>query len=174
MARLIRLTPEIRADFVAYLDGELDEPAAERIETVLAQSNVARKDVEELAQAYELLDFLPRYEASAQFAEETLATIRLSELRPDYRETRWFQMLVSGSKVLVWMMGLLAIVSVAFLATRRWVPLESDLLVRELPVIERLDTYSEVGSIEFLERLDRQGALLEEMSGESGRTGEGP
>jgi len=174
MPQLIRLTPEIRADFVAYLDGELDEQAAERIETVLAQSNVARKDVEGLAQTYELLDVLPRHEASAEFADKTMATIRFSEWRPDYRETKWFRTLRGSLHVLIWMIALVAVVMAAFLATRRWVPSEADVLVHELPIIERLDTYSEVGGIEFLERLDRQGAMLEEMSRESRSDGGGP
>ncbi len=164
MDKLIRLTPEIRSDFVAYLDGELDEQATERIEAVLAQSNVARNDVEGLAQTYELLDALPRYEASAEFAEQTVASIRISELRPDYRESKWYHMAGSGLRVLGWMAGLVAVVAVSFLITRRWVPTEEDVLLEDLPVIEQLDTYSEVGSIEFLKLLDRQPTLLNEMA----------
>ncbi len=171
MDKLTRLTPEIRSDFVAYLDGELDEQATERIEAVLAQSNVARNDVEGLAQTYELLDALPRYEASAEFTEQTVASIRISELRPDIRESQWFRMAGSGLRVLGWMTGLVAVIAISFLITRRWLPTEQDVLLQDLPVIEQLDIYSEVGSVEFLKLLDRQPALLKEMTPESQPTG---
>ncbi|MGD9855758.1 MAG: anti-sigma factor, partial [Planctomycetaceae bacterium] len=134
MAQLIRLTPEIRADLVAYLDGELDERATERIETVLAQSNVARNDVEGLAQTYELLDLLPRYAAPAEFTEQTIASIRISELRPDYRQAPWFRVARQSLLMLVWMAALVAVIAVSYLATRRWTQTDADTLVREFPV----------------------------------------
>jgi anti-sigma factor RsiW len=164
MAQLIRLTSEIRADLVAYLDGELDEQATERIEAVLAQSNVARNDVEALAQTYELLDVLPRYEAPAEFTAQTLASIRVSELRPDFRQSTWFRRARGNLIALAWMAALATVIALSFLATRRWVQTEADVLIRELPVIEQLDVYSEVGSVEFLQLLDRQTDLLQEMS----------
>lgn len=167
MAQLIRLTPEVRADLVAYLDGELDDQAAERIEAVLAQSNVARNDVEALARTYELLDSLPRYAAPDSFTEQTLATIRVSEMRPDYRQSEWYRILRGSLPVLGWMAALAAVVGVSYLTTHRWMPRESDRLLRELPVIEQLDVYSEIGGIEFLQLLDRQPGLLREMAPES-------
>lgn len=174
MTRLIRLTPEIRSDFVAYLDGELDEQAAERIETVLAQSGVARNDIERLAQSYELLDALPRYEATAEFTAQTMESVRLSEQRTKFRQTSWFRAGRDGLIVLLWMVALITVISGAYLLTHRWLPSEADLLVRELPVIERLDIYSEIGSVEFLERLDGQETLKEKMAPETTRSRSGP
>ena len=91
MAKLIRLTPELRDDFVAYLDGELSDEAAERVELVIAQSEVARSDMEGLARTYETLDTLGRPEASDDFAERTMATIRVDDLRADPRDMPWYR-----------------------------------------------------------------------------------
>jgi hypothetical protein len=170
MPRLIRLTPELRSDFVAYLDGELDEQATERIETVLAQSGVARKDVECLARTYELLDVLPRFEADGTFTERTMESLRLREQGPHEWFSQWQAAARGGVSVLGWMLALLMVIGVTFLVSHRWPRSEADVLVRELPLIEQLDAYSEVGSVEFLERLSAQQTMLEEMSAE-GRGG---
>ncbi len=166
MSKLIRITPEIRADFVAYLDGELDEQAVERIEGVLAHSNVARNDVEGLAQIYELLDVLPRYEVSSEFTEQTMASIRVSELKPDLREAEWYRVLKDGLPLLAGLVALVSIIAVCFVAANRWVVTDTEILVRDLPVIEQLDVYSEVGSVDFLLRLANDGQLIDEMKSE--------
>ena len=167
MSKLIRITPEIRADFVAFLDGELDEQAADRIEGVLAQSNIARKDVDALAQVYNLLDELPRYEVSPEFTEQTMASIRFSELKPDVRQSEWFQRLKEMVPVAVGGVALIAIVALCFLAANHWIVTDEERLVRDFPVIEQLDVYSEVGSVDFLLRLANDGQLIEEMRSEA-------
>lgn len=46
-----------------------------QLESVLADSPVARKDVEMLVRTYELLDLLPRTEVMIQFTQRTMATV---------------------------------------------------------------------------------------------------
>jgi len=167
MSKLIRLTAELRDDFVAYLDGELDEDATERIEKVIAQSEVARSDMEALAQTYELLDSLDRPEASDDFAERTMATIRVDELRADPRDTWWYRLSHQGGVFALWAAAFAGVATLAYLATNRWYRTPSDDLVENLPLIEQLDLYTEVGSIEFLERLSAQDALLQEIRPET-------
>lgn len=164
MAKLVRLNPEIRDDFVAYLDGELDEAETERIEAVIGQSEVARSDMEGLAKTYEFLDILERPEASGDFAERTMATIRVDELRADPRDSLWYKLSQRGGILAAWVAGLFAMAVLGFLATSQWVQTPSDQLVEDLPLIENIDLYTEVGSIEFLQRLSAQDALLEEMA----------
>lgn len=171
MAKLTRLTPEIRADFVAYLDGELDEQTAERIESVLAHNTIARNDVDLLAQTYDLLDVLPRYEASEDFAEQTMATIRISELKPDLRETEGYRLFKRGLLVLAATVALMAVIAASYLGGHRWIITDSDLLLRDLPVIEQLDVYSDVHSVEFLQRLANDGQLIDEMMSEAQNAG---
>lgn len=163
MADFKRLTSEQRTNLVAYLDGELDEGEVREIETVLAQSTIARTDVEGLARTYEMLDLLERPKASVDFTEKTLATVQLEQVKGDVRDTRWEKysrlLLIFGG----WTIGLLGVTSVAFLATNQWMPRPEDELLRELPVIEELDAFAEVDNVVFLQRLARQTALLNEM-----------
>jgi hypothetical protein len=162
-SKLIRLTPEVRADFAAYLDGELEPAATERIEAVLAQSEVARKDLEELVGAYELLDVLPRYRALSEFTGQTLETIRLDELPRDYRSTRWYQWLQTALPLVGWILALLGITISGYLATHRGIRTGTDRLLQDLPVVEQADLYSEIGTAEFLKRLAADDALLDEL-----------
>ena len=66
------LNEEDRANLVAYLDGELDEHAARDLEARLANDPRARAEAETLRRTWELLDYLPRAEASGSFTHRTL------------------------------------------------------------------------------------------------------
>ena len=57
--------------------------------------------------------------------------------------------------------------TVGFLATNVWVPDETEMLVEDLPVIQNLDLYREVGEIEFLKDLQRLGYLLDDPDPDS-------
>jgi hypothetical protein len=163
-SRLVRLTADLRGDFAAYLDGELDEAAVERIESALAQSEVARSDMEALAQTYEWLDLLERPQASAEFLARTMAAVRTDGLKSDPRDTRWYRTGRSIGVVAAWGAALAATALLAFLSANRWIETPSDRLVEELPLIEQLDLYTEVGGIEILQRLSAQERLLQEMA----------
>lgn len=66
------LSAEERDNLVAYLDGELNEAAARELESKLARNPDARQELEALKRSYELLDYLPRPDASPQFTSRTL------------------------------------------------------------------------------------------------------
>jgi hypothetical protein len=67
------LAPDpVEAELVAYLDGELDPPAARRVEARIAADPKLRARAESLKRSYDLLDFLPKPEPSAAFASRTL------------------------------------------------------------------------------------------------------
>lgn len=166
MDKLSRLTTEQRSDLVAYLDGELEDEATVAIESVLAQSNVARNDVEMLARTYDLLDQLPRVTAPEQFTEQTMTTIRLDQVRPDITETRWYQQFRRGSVLFVWTLAMVAASAVGFQITNAWVPNEEEVFVNDFDVIQDLDFYKEIGSFEFLEDLHRKADLAKEIEPE--------
>lgn len=159
MDKLSRLTSEQRGDLVAYLDGELGDDQTAAIEGVLAQSNVARNDVEMLARTYDMLDLLPRATAPEAFTEETMSTIRLDGVRPDITETQWYQRLRRGSMFFAWTLAMIAASALGFQITNAWVPNDDEILVEDFDVIQDLDVYKEVGTYEFLEDLHRQPAL---------------
>jgi len=63
-------------DLIAYLDGELDEPEARAIEDRLTSDPNARAEAEAYKKTYDLLDYLPKPEASPDFATRTLTRIQ--------------------------------------------------------------------------------------------------
>jgi len=165
MDKLARLNPEDRDNLTAYLDGELDENATRRIESILTSSSVARNDIEVLTRTYDLLDLLPRPTVPADFTERTVATAKLEGYRKPVTQHEWFRQLKLNLPLAGWSLGILALACLGFAMTNRWLPRNDTLLLKELPVIQNLDVYTEVGSVEFLEELSHQHQLLEEIQG---------
>jgi anti-sigma factor RsiW len=88
------LNDEDRANLVAYLDGELDERAARALEARLATDPQARAEAESFRRTWEMLDYLPRAEASTTFANRTLEKLAVqtgprSLVRPPRRLPWW-------------------------------------------------------------------------------------
>jgi anti-sigma factor RsiW len=162
MEKFPRLSPERREDLVAYLDGELDEDASREIERTLALSPVARNEVEMLTRTFELLDALPAARATDEFTDRTLATVRMTGAGTALTERPWFQQMRRGLIVVGCVVALSAVAAVGFLATNAWVPDESAMLIEDLPVIENLDAYREVGDVRFLKELQVKGYLADD------------
>lgn len=148
-----RLTPGERANLVAYLDGELPETEAQAIGTKLTQSATARREVEALTRAWELLDHLPRPTASESLTERTLTEARLIQeghgrLEMALRQ-RARHLLLQSTWVAVSFLAFAA----AFAATRWLWPDPTARLARELSIAEHLEEYRDVGTFEFLKEL---------------------
>ena len=155
MPRIPRLTADQRANLVAYLDGELDEADVRGIEVTLAGSDVARHEVEMLSRTWELLDALPRETASAEFTQRTLATVHV---QTEQRQPPRWRGAVDPVLTSLGYAGVLAAAGlVGYAAGSRWIPRESDRLVRDLPLLERLNAYQDAGSVEFLRELELRG-----------------
>jgi hypothetical protein len=149
----LRLTPDERADLVAYVDGELPESHARTISTKLTKSATARREVEMLQKTWEMLDHLPRPQVTEQFSEKTVSHIRRLELQGN----TWEPILVAWS-ARVGRLALYLLIAGAFLglgySLTRWAwPDKTTRLVRDLTLADRLDEYLEVGSFEFLSQL---------------------
>ena len=146
------LNEDDRALLIAYLDGELDEEATQKVETRFSQDSTFRFEAMSLRRTWELLDFLPKVEPSATFAHRTLASLT----------TR----LPAGSAGLIpggwkfkatWAAAVLIAGVVGFVIVTCWLPHEpSDKeLVRDLHIIENKRLYEQVGSLDYLRELDR-------------------
>jgi anti-sigma factor RsiW len=147
-----RLTPDERADLVAYIDGELPETHSRSIATKLTQSVTARREVEMLEKTWELLDYLPLPRVTEQFSEKTISRIQRLELGGAWEPTvaAWTALL--GRAMLYLLIGATSL-GLGYAATR-WVwPDPTERLVRDLTLAEHLDEYLEVGSFEFLSQL---------------------
>jgi len=146
-----RLTPSERNNLVAYLDGELNEAEARAINTKLAHSATARREVELLEKTWELLDHLPRPKAPADFTARTLTQaeqlkLQRDVLHPTFRLWAWrFVKAVLSVAISLLAFG-------AGYAITRWVwPDETARLARDLPIAEHLDELRDVGTFQFLE-----------------------
>ncbi|WP_437192125.1 anti-sigma factor family protein [Planctomicrobium sp. SH527] len=165
MGKLTRLSTEDRENLAAYLDGELDENSTRRIESVLTSSEVARNEVDVLAQTYDMLDLLPRPRAAGDFTEKTLATAKLTEYRKPLTQHQWFRSARKGAIFAGWGLALLTAGVVGYSLAFRWIPRQDDFLLQQLPLIQKLDVYVETGNIEFVKELSAQKQLLKELQG---------
>lgn len=169
MEKISRLNTEARSNLVAYLDGELDEETSRGIERELVRSPVVRNEVESLTRTWEMLDLLPKTDATEQFTEQTLTAIRLDEYREPLSDKWWFQRARRGVVLAGWAAGLAVAAGLGFVITNRAIPNEPELLVRELPLIESLDIYTEVDNIDFIKDLQRDDLFNEESHADSGQ-----
>ena len=163
MSESTELPQEQRDNLVAYLDGELNDETTQGIEQSLARSAKVRQEVEALRVTWDMLDHLPRTRASDEFTEKTLSTIKTGDIHQQVPDTTRRNRARNGVVWAVGAAGLVLAAGLGFFATNRWVSTEADDLVRELPVIERFEVYTEVGSVEFLRELQESGVFDEEL-----------
>lgn len=156
-------------ELVAYLDGELGEAAASEIDDALAGNASAREDVEKLSRTWDLLDLLPEAKASSDFTKETLTVIqtRQPKTAPEAETILLPAPADSGPRRMAarWLIragGFVALTLAAaagFNSSFRKGADPIDELLRELPLIQRLDQYREAGDIEFLQQLQESGLV---------------
>ncbi len=149
----LRLTPDERADLVAYIDGELPDATARALSTKLTQSATARREVELLKKTWELLGHLSFPAVDERFAERTITEIRQLELKTPAWEAPFRS--VTSWAVQAAIYAALAVLGLgAGYAATRWLwPDPSARLGRDLSLAEHLDEYLEVGSFDFLNQL---------------------
>jgi len=154
-------------ELVAYLDGELDPESSRDVERRLSQDADYRQRLRQLQQSWDLLDRLPKADVDASFTQSTVALIAvkagddvevIKERRSKRRRIlRWIGV---GGVAVAFLVGYALVYSVAVRHNRR--------LLRDLPVIERIDEYRYAESIEFLQMLDDEGLFVEEAIEDDG------
>jgi hypothetical protein len=149
----LRLTPDERANLVAYIDGELPDAAARVLSTKLTHSATARQEVEILKKTWELLGHLPLPTVDPHFTERTITEIR----RIDLKSPAWESSVKSASSWAVQIVAYLVVAGVAVglgYAGSRWLwPDPSARLASSLSMAEHLDEFLEIGSFESLKEL---------------------
>lgn len=146
---------ETRAELVAYLDGELDHAAARQVERRLSEDPDYRRQLQQLQRTWDLLDHLPRVEASSSFATTTIEMVALTaaddvgNLEQRSRRRRLGLWSLQGLSVLA--AGLLG-----FLALRSAQQAPERQFLRDLPVIENVDLYLIADDIDFVRMLERE------------------
>jgi anti-sigma factor RsiW len=159
------LNEQQRADLVAYLDGELKGEAVQKVETQLALDPGARLEAEALRRTWELLDFLPRPELSAEFTQRTVSQVlpvqagaRSAATAPKRRP--W----LFGAG---WAAAVLLAATAGYMGTRLLVPKQpgEPELVRDLRIIENKRLYELAEDMDFLRQLDSPDLFGDESAG---------
>ena len=159
MPQIARLTADDRDDLVAYLDGELGEDEGTRIEAALSSSPVARHEVEMLTRTWDLLDLLPEEGAGEAFTERTLSAARAENAVVPLRDRPAAAIARRSAVAGAWLAAAAGCGAVGYLAAARWVPRETDPIVRDLPLLQDLPLLRDAYSVEFLMELERTGVL---------------
>ena len=149
MADLQPLNEDERAELIAYLDGELDDNSAAKIEAQINCDPRVRAEAEALRRSWGLLDYLPKPEPSPQFTQRTVT--KASVLAPTLldRARRWRRLVVgAGWAAALIVAGVLGYASVPL---SREKPAETkpddqdQQMVRDLRVIDQLPGYQNAG-----------------------------
>ena len=165
-------------DLIAYLDGELDEGAASRIEQALSQDSSLQVQADVLAQTFEMLEVLSPPKASQEFTQRTMESVHLSSVEsPDadadlQAETLEAPVLVSPTTPIrtatgvnapsaalmsLWAAGLVVSAATGFLMTNQWIGRATHDERHDMPLIERLDVIRSVDDLEFIKSLEERG-----------------
>ncbi|OHB70991.1 MAG: hypothetical protein A2V70_15250 [Planctomycetes bacterium RBG_13_63_9] len=151
----------LEEQLVAYLDGELDAESTRRIDELLASSTKARRRLQQLDRAWELLDELDTPQVGEAFTHTTLemVTTAASEeaersLAEAPRRRRRRRTIAAAALLTAGLAG--------FLTVYWFWPDPNKELIRNLPVLERLDEYQHAGDIEFLRMLHQRKLFSEE------------
>lgn len=155
------IDPALRDELVAYLDGELDSQASRRIEAMLASDADVRRAMQGLDRTWQMLEELDRPAVGEDFTRTTLemtAVAAASDMaatgRTAPKRRRWRWLLAGG--------GVAAAALVGFVAVAALTPDPNRQLLRDLPLVENLDQYRQVDSIEFLRMLQEEKLFMEE------------
>jgi anti-sigma factor RsiW len=152
----------IDEEIVAYLDGELQPEDAARVELRLSKDAAYRARLGQLQQAWDMLDNLRRTEADDDFVQSTVAMVAVQA----DEEAKTQAIRAQRRRNFVWL-ALSAVVLLAatmsFAVVHRISNRDNRRLVRDLPVIEHVDEYSNIGSFEFLKELERQNLFAAEV-----------
>ncbi len=149
----LRLSPDERADLVAYVDGELPEGVSRSLSTKLTHSGTGRLEVEMLKKTWELLGYLPLPAAPPDFADRTVTEIRRRETRSPAWDPRVKTWTARTGYVVAYLVLAVLGLGLGYVGTRWFWPDPSARLNRDLTLAEHLDEYLEAGSFDFLRQL---------------------
>ncbi len=146
---------------VAYLEGELDAEGAHQVEHRLATEDKVRQRLQELAQSWDLLDYLPGATADETFARTTVEMVAVAA-EHELSEKSTAQ---AGRKTRRYVAGIAAVAAaivIGFFATKLVWSNPNDELLRDLPVIENVDLYRQAGDIDFVRQLGDENQFSDE------------
>lgn len=153
---------EVVERLTAYLDGELDAAETRAVEAQLAADPSWARELQRLQRAWDLLDRLPRHDASADFTQSTVemaaldAAAEIVAVERPRPKRRWADRgLALG--------GLLAAAVAGYLLVDALRPRRDDELLRSLPLLRHFEVYARIEpgeTAEFARLLRDRGTVL--------------
>ena len=162
-----QLDPAIREQLVAYLDGELDADNSRRVEELLANDPRVRATMQGFDRTWELLDELDAPPVRDGFTQTTLEMVALAAAK-DAEHARTEAPRRRRRRLLLAAAGLAAAGLAGFLGVMVLLPNPNRQLLQDLPMLENLDEYREIDTIDFLRLLARERLFVEEGDAGSG------
>lgn len=153
-----------RENLTAYLDGEVDEETARSIEARINTEPELRLAADAMKQAWDMLDYLPKTEASSNFTNKTLERLEIHKPVSTMsmpRAMAWQKPLV----YVLWALGLLIAFVVGFSVARVQGPtlpnssqyspnqVEETLQNRQ-HLLENKQLYDPIDNLDFLKGLE--------------------
>lgn len=150
------MTPEERENLVAYLDRELDDEQTQEVEQFLAREETARRDCDALVRTWDLLDALARPRVTAEFTHRTVASLQSLELPPRVGFAVPWKWIGRGVVLVLWGLVIALWGRSAYQFAKHRLPGNTTRFLDDLPLVDRLPAYQEVGQVDFLEALKRR------------------
>jgi anti-sigma factor RsiW len=148
-------------ELVAYLDGELPDADRARIDKLLVDDIAYQRKLAQLQKAWDLLDLLQKSEPDAEFARSTVEMVAIQQDKDAEQQRSHAQW-----KKMAWLAasGLAAVLlaSVGYFVISSQLNAPEEQLLRDLPVIQRVDQLNHADSVEFLEQLRKEGLFAGE------------
>ncbi len=145
---------------IAYLDGELDDPAAAELESRLADDAGLRNRLHEFQQTWDMLDEVGRSTTDQSFVKSTIEMVVTSARK---KRTRWHRWPI---RIAVGLLAFALPAVLAFQAVRYGQNQPYRQFAADLQFWENVDMYDKVDSIEFVEQLHSAGLFAEELTDE--------
>ena len=151
---------ELDMQLTAYLDGELEPDEVQAVEHRLANDPDYLQRMQRLQKSWDLLDSLPRRHTDASFTRSTLEMVVKSAVGDEQkRQAKWKRW---GARIALLMLIPLMVGAASFYIARRSQRRPVEQFAQDLPIIENLDMYEKVDSVEFLSLLEEQGIFQDD------------
>ena len=152
----------IDEELVAYLDGELSREQSARIERRMADDPKYAARLNQLQRAWDLLDTLNRTEADDDFVHSTVEMVAVHAVE----EAKTQKLRVVRRRNFGWVaiaVLVLAVSAASYLLIRYRLDKDNRDLVQNLPLIERVDDYQNIDSLEFVKQLAKENLFATEV-----------
>jgi anti-sigma factor RsiW len=155
----------IDEELVAYLDGELSREEALKIERRMADDPKYAARLNQLQRAWDLLDTLNRSEANEDFVHSTVEMVAVQAV--EEAKTQKLRTIRRRSFGWVGVVVLaMAVAGITYGLMSHRLGRENRELVQNLPLIERVDDYQNIDSLEFVKQLASENLFAAEVDDE--------